>query len=122
VELSKEMCQPSLETIVGDVERTVDTIGAKWVFVSSDRHFYIEELNERLRSRGVSVHHLPAPEDSTPYTSLAILESADHLIANCVSTFSAFVVRQREYHPSSNRSHSFFAVDTFKSSGVKSEL
>lgn len=113
------MCQPSLETIFDAVERAVATTGAKWVFVSSDKHFYIEELNEKLQARGVSAHRLPESEDATPYTSLAILESADHLIANCVSTFSAFVVRQREFHHSDNRSHSFFAVDH---NGVKSEL
>uniref|UniRef100_A0A1I7YE92 GDP-fucose protein O-fucosyltransferase 1 n=1 Tax=Steinernema glaseri TaxID=37863 RepID=A0A1I7YE92_9BILA len=105
-ELSYEMCKPSEETILETVEDKVNAIGAKSVFVASDKDHLIPELSDRLKPLGVVVKRLD-PDD--PHVSLAILQRANHFIGNCVSTFSSFVVRHREFGTDSTfRDSSFF--------------
>lgn len=92
--LTLEICQPSEETILNQVEEVVNSIGAKAIFVSSDRDHLIPELNEKFKSRKIKAHKL---QDNDPYVSLAILQRSDHFIGNCVSTFTSFVTRSREF-------------------------
>ncbi|KAE9415609.1 hypothetical protein Angca_005398, partial [Angiostrongylus cantonensis] len=47
--LTKEMCLPSKATIVEQVLEMVRTIGARSVFVASDKDHMIEDLNEALK-------------------------------------------------------------------------
>uniref|UniRef100_A0AC34RDD3 GDP-fucose protein O-fucosyltransferase 1 n=1 Tax=Panagrolaimus sp. JU765 TaxID=591449 RepID=A0AC34RDD3_9BILA len=68
--LTSEICSPSEETVLNDVEEVVNSIRAKSVFVSSDKDHMIPELNDRLKSRNVSVHKL-SDDDPTMATSLA---------------------------------------------------
>ncbi|VDM52840.1 unnamed protein product [Angiostrongylus costaricensis] len=91
--LTKEMCSPSKTTIVEQVVETVGTIGARSVFVASDKDHMIEDLNKALRGYEVKAHRLN-PDD--PLLSLAVLAKADHFIGNCVSTFSHLAKRERD--------------------------
>uniref|UniRef100_A0A914ZBU3 GDP-fucose protein O-fucosyltransferase 1 n=1 Tax=Parascaris univalens TaxID=6257 RepID=A0A914ZBU3_PARUN len=117
--LTKEMCAPSLTTILDDVEYEVKRIKAKSVFVSSDREHYINELTERLRPLMVTVRKRDPDE---PHVSLAILGHADHFIGNCVSTFSSFVYRERKYANIKPKSTSFFGFQRHNVKLMKSEL
>lgn len=114
--LTKEMCLPSLETILKNVVEKVSELNIRSVFVSSDRNHYIKELNEKLSMLQVTVHRR-YPENL--HINLAILSGADHFIGNCVSTLSSFIYRQRKYASNVSRT-SFFASNSF--TDVKEEL
>uniref|UniRef100_A0A0N4ZJV4 GDP-fucose protein O-fucosyltransferase 1 n=1 Tax=Parastrongyloides trichosuri TaxID=131310 RepID=A0A0N4ZJV4_PARTI len=105
-QLTKESCFPSYETILHDVEKLVRENNMKAVFVSSDKDHMIEEINERLKTYDVKAYKL---NDNNPHVSLAILQASNHFIGNCVSTFTAFATRSREFSSaSSNRPTTFF--------------
>ena len=44
----------------------------------------------------------------SPHVDLAVLAMADHFIANCASTFSSFVVRERHVN---NKPVSYWSVE-----------
>nr|CAD7205217.1 unnamed protein product [Timema douglasi] len=91
---TSEMCLPSRETMVRQVKRVLRSVkDARAVFVASDSNHMVPELTQLLRRMEVSVHKL---EPSNPHVELAILGSANHFIANCISSFSAFAKRARD--------------------------
>ena len=92
--LTPQICDPSPEVILQNVEDVVASLGAKSIFVASDRDHMITDLNDRLANRGVKAHRL---ESDDTFVDLAILSLSDHFIGNCISTFSSFVSRTREY-------------------------
>jgi peptide-O-fucosyltransferase len=92
--LTPQICQPSPELILQNIDEIVGSIGAKAVFVASDRDHMIVDINDKLSKRGVKAFKLDSDE---PYLDLAILSLSDHFIGNCVSTFTSFVSRAREF-------------------------
>lgn len=105
-QLTKEICSPSASTVVEQVVDMVGRIGARSVFVASDKDHMIETINEALRPYEVRAHRLN-PDDAL--VSLAILGQADHFIGNCVSTFSHLVKRERTTSKPS-RPTSYFGI------------
>ncbi|XP_059177921.1 GDP-fucose protein O-fucosyltransferase 1-like [Physella acuta] len=87
-----EMCFPSVKTITEKVKKEVARIGAKTVFIATDYNDLIPELSKVLKN----VKLVKQPEPASPLLDLAILGRSDHFIGNCVSTFTAFVKRERD--------------------------
>jgi len=106
--LTEEMCHPSEEEIVRKVRKHLKRIDASILFIATDNDPMIElfqhELGEKVRIHTWKEQH---DVDDT-IIDLALLSRADFFIGNCVSSFTAFVRRQRE---SRNRPFDFFSLD-----------
>lgn len=87
---TKEMCLPDQDEILRQVRRAIKSVKAKWVFVASDSDHMLETLHEKLKLPVIKL-----PEDN-PHLDLAIMGWANHFVGNCVSSFSAFVKRERD--------------------------
>ncbi|EDW60599.2 GDP-fucose protein O-fucosyltransferase 1 [Drosophila virilis] len=101
-ELYTELCMPTKEAIVRQLKRIIKNVRqsqpkneVKSVFVASDANHMISELSNALSRMDISVHKLP---EDDPYLDLAILGQSNHFIGNCISSYSAFVKRERDTH------------------------
>lgn len=65
----------------------------KYIFVASDSNHMIEDLQDAVKRQTVTIHRL---QISDPHLDLAILGLSNHFIGNCVSSYSAFVKRERD--------------------------
>lgn len=65
----------------------------KYIFVASDSNHMINDFNKALQNAEVSVIRL---QPMNPHLDLAILGQANYFIGNCVSSYSAFVKRERD--------------------------
>lgn len=65
----------------------------KYVFVASDSNHMINDLKKGLHHAEISVTRL---QPMNPHLDLAILGQANYFIGNCVSSYSAFVKRERD--------------------------
>lgn len=98
-----DMCLPTKETIIRQLKRAIKTINGSGdkdkliasVYVASDSNHLINDLTESLKRMKVSVHKYT---ENNPHVDLAILGRANHFIGNCISSFSAFVKRERDVH------------------------
>nr|ABA29469.1 putative protein O-fucosyltransferase 1 [Caenorhabditis elegans] len=109
--LTKEICSPSKQQILEQIVEKVGSIGAKSVFVASDKDHMIDEINEALKPYEIEAHR-QEPDDM--YTSLAIMGRADLFVGNCVSTFSHIVKRERDHAGQSPRPSAFFGIRAVK--------
>ena len=98
--LTMDICMPSQEAVIRKIKRIVKKVKEtqkkneiKSVFVASDNNHMIEHLNEFLRRMNIKAFKLP---ENNPHVDLAILGRANYFIGNCVSSFSAFVKRERD--------------------------
>ncbi|XP_053676583.1 GDP-fucose protein O-fucosyltransferase 1 [Anopheles nili] len=99
-QLTGEMCMPSKDTIVRQLKRriklqreTTPDNPIKAVFVASDSNHMLADLNDALKRMDVTVVRQP---DANPHLDLAILARSNHFIGNCISSYSAFVKRERD--------------------------
>ncbi|XP_043275938.1 GDP-fucose protein O-fucosyltransferase 1 [Venturia canescens] len=89
------MCLPNLNVILRHLKRVIrNGKDIKSVFVASDNNYMIPELTKALERMEIQVFRQPEPVSS--HLDLAILGRANYFIGNCISSFSAFVARERE--------------------------
>ncbi|KAL5012714.1 hypothetical protein ScPMuIL_011265 [Solemya velum] len=86
-----DMCYPPDDLIVREVKATVDELDAKAVYIATDSRTVIQELSEAM-----SQVKFVVGDPDRPHVDLGVLGQADHYIGNCISTFSAFVKRERD--------------------------
>lgn len=122
-----DMCLPSHETIIRQLKRVIKNINnspnnnndrtIKSIFVASDNSHMIDELRTALQRMKIKVFK---HSESNPHVDLAILGKSNHFIGNCISSFSAFVKRERDVNgfPSSFWAFPFHKV----SKNLKEEL
>lgn len=103
---STELCLPNEEIIMRQLRRVVSQYKATSIFVASDFNHMIDRFNKAFKKEGVTAHKL---SEDNPHLDLAILGRANHFIGNCISSFSAFVKRERD---SSGFPSSFWAFPT----------
>ncbi|XP_054284510.1 GDP-fucose protein O-fucosyltransferase 1 isoform X2 [Macrosteles quadrilineatus] len=91
---TQEMCFPNIELIVKQLKRLIrNSKNVSSIFVASDSNHMIGDLSKALKKAEVTVHRL---EENNPHLDLAILGRANYFIGNCISSFSAFVKRERD--------------------------
>lgn len=92
---TEELCYPIFETILKQLKRLVRKHGKdiSTIFVASDNNHLISELSHALESFNIKVVKY---DKDNPHVDLAILGKADYFIGNCISSFSAFVKRERD--------------------------
>ncbi|UYV73442.1 O-fut1 [Cordylochernes scorpioides] len=88
-----ELCMPPPKQILAQLRRAVKATRARGVYVASDNNHMIPEINKALKD--LKVEAVKAPEDD-PHLDLAILGQSNLFIGNCISSFTAFVKRDRD--------------------------
>ncbi|VVC92921.1 unnamed protein product [Leptidea sinapis] len=92
--LTLSMCLPQKNDIIRQVKRVLKKISdIKFIFVASDSNHMIDDLTKALKDFDVLVLRSPS---NNPHLDLAILGRANYFIGNCVSSFTAFVKRERD--------------------------
>ncbi|XP_011159102.2 GDP-fucose protein O-fucosyltransferase 1 [Solenopsis invicta] len=89
------MCLPSFDVIITQLKRVIrNGHDIKSVFVASDNDYMLDRLGEALSRMKISVFRQEPPV--SPHLDLAILGRSNYFIGNCISSFTAFVARERE--------------------------
>ncbi|XP_041359542.1 GDP-fucose protein O-fucosyltransferase 1-like [Gigantopelta aegis] len=88
-----KLCFPPKDEILRLLKNVVISTKAKVVYVATDKDPMIDEIKEHLKKQKVKVFH---QDPWLPQIDLAILGMSDQFIGNCVSSFTAFVARERK--------------------------
>ncbi|XP_037944226.1 GDP-fucose protein O-fucosyltransferase 1-like, partial [Teleopsis dalmanni] len=98
--LFPELCMPSKELIIRQIKRLVKNVKQMYpknevrsIFVASDANHMITDLNNALLRMNITAYKLT---NDNPHLDLAILGQANHFIGNCISSYTAFVKRERD--------------------------
>ena len=95
-ETTKEMCSPSVTEVYSKVESAVKSVQAVAVFVASDNDHMIDKLQKHLTTSRKEFKKVFKLDTGNPQLDLAILGRSSMFVGNCVSSFSAFVKRERD--------------------------
>ncbi len=96
VKLSKSLCYPSTETVLDDLAKVLkQRLGGdvKHIYVATDQNPLVSEIKKRF---GDSVEKIVHNDPWLPVIDLAILARSEFFIGNCISSFTAFVKRERD--------------------------
>lgn len=103
--LSKEICVPSVDQIIEQMNHALDFFNIKSLFISTDDLKLTKQLKLHKKHLKVLIPN-ETSFDST-VLNIAILSKSQHFIGNCISSFSAIVSNYRRYR---NLSYSFWNV------------
>jgi len=108
--LDRSLCFPDTETILESVAEKVKLFNAQAVFIAADNDHMIRQFQKYFSDNNVDIsfHKL---DFNDSLLDLVILAQSDHFIGNCVSSFSAFVKRERDVN---GLSSSFWSYSTVK--------
>ena len=93
---TREMCSPPVSEVYSKVEAAVKSVQALSVFVASDNDHMIDKLQKHLTKSTKNFEKVVKLDSGNPQLDLAILGRSSVFVGNCVSSFSAFVKRERD--------------------------
>ncbi|XP_065647338.1 GDP-fucose protein O-fucosyltransferase 1 isoform X3 [Hydra vulgaris] len=111
--LTHEMCNPSKAEIISLVKKCIKATKLNVLYVATDNDNMLNDFKKELIQFKVSVYSRKGffeEEVDEPLIDIAILSKSNHFIGSCLSTFSAFVRRQRETRGISNTT--FFGLNS----------